>query len=100
MNPSILGVLCLMLCVQSRSLHNERQNTLDLTENRDLFLSALQAYFSRRGIHVDRTAPSYIIFSSKPRSSRDSFLDEDRLLEAQIRGGSKKDIQWSQESFY
>ncbi|KAG9474237.1 hypothetical protein GDO78_004511 [Eleutherodactylus coqui] len=89
MNPSILGVFCLLVCVHSRSLLNERLNALDLSENRDLFLSALQAYFSRRGIHVDRTAPSYFILSSKSRSNRDSFLDGDRLLETQ-----------SQENFY
>lgn len=36
MSPSVLGVLCLILCVHSRSLRRDRLNALDLSENRDL----------------------------------------------------------------
>ncbi|KAG9276107.1 hypothetical protein AMEX_G8377 [Astyanax mexicanus] len=44
--------------------------TLENAENRDLFLSALQSYFSDRGMHVDRTAPEFPVLAPKDMQVR------------------------------
>ncbi|CAH2302013.1 Hypothetical predicted protein [Pelobates cultripes] len=99
MNPVILGIFCLLACAQSRAIQNEQSNALDLSENRELFLNALQAYFRRRGIQIDRKAPSFIILSSKLQSNHDSYPYGEGFRQTGIRAhSSKKDIGW--ENFF
>ncbi|XP_069489041.1 uncharacterized protein C2orf66-like [Ambystoma mexicanum] len=75
MNPilrvTVLGVLlCLLVCVHSRAVPSDRWSALDLPANREAFLSALQSYFSGKGIHIDRTAPAFLVLSTKTQEVR------------------------------
>ncbi|CAM5129126.1 unnamed protein product [Natator depressus] len=60
---TFLGLLSLLVqgWVQNRSLQSERWSMLDLPQNRELFLSALQSYFSSRGIHTEKTGPAFVL---------------------------------------
>ncbi|OCT59830.1 hypothetical protein XELAEV_18045848mg [Xenopus laevis] len=91
MNPTILGIFCLLLCVESRSTHNERWNTLARSENRNLFLSALQTYFRRRGISIDGATTLFNNLPTKPRNTYDLVPSEDGF---QAAGIPTNDIEW------
>ncbi|KAL8176032.1 UNVERIFIED_CONTAM: hypothetical protein K2H54_018731 [Gekko kuhli] len=60
---TVLSLLCLHTpgWVIKRSTQNKPWKALDQLQNRELFLTALQSYFSNKGIHVDRTAPAFIL---------------------------------------
>ncbi|KYO33367.1 hypothetical protein Y1Q_0008598 [Alligator mississippiensis] len=55
---TLLSLLCLLAEARpsNRPQQNGRWNPLEVPENRELFLSALQNYFSSRGIHAEPTA--------------------------------------------
>ncbi|OCT61984.1 hypothetical protein XELAEV_18043068mg [Xenopus laevis] len=90
MNPTILGIVYLLLCVESRSAHNDRWNTLARSENRNLFLSALQSYFRTRGISIDGATPLFNL-PTKPRNTYDYVPTEDGF---QAAGMPLNDIAW------
>ncbi|TFK10757.1 EF-hand calcium-binding domain-containing protein 7 [Platysternon megacephalum] len=81
---TFLGLLSLLVqgWVQNRSLQSERWSELDLLQNRELFLSALQSYFSSRGIHIEKAAPAFVL-STRNRNQGDQ---EERELVAPKRG--------------
>ncbi|KAL7874893.1 hypothetical protein SRHO_G00058630 [Serrasalmus rhombeus] len=54
----VLWVVSFPVGVLGKSIF-EKLWTLENAQNRDLFLSALQSYFSDRGMYVDRTAPEF-----------------------------------------
>ncbi|KAE8574667.1 hypothetical protein XENTR_v10003525 [Xenopus tropicalis] len=91
MNPATLGIICLLLSIESRSAHSERWNTLARSENRNLFLSALQSYFRRRGIAIDGATPLFNNLPTKPRNTHGYVPNEDGFEAAGI---PSNDIEW------